>query len=105
MQLLCGIVAGGVAGTLITPLEIIKTRVMGGQGGRTVGQVVNKVTQVEGVQSVMQGSFSISIIKTALEKGIQVWVLCELEIPSNVYCMSFLYVNLVNFKRDVRSSR
>ncbi|KAG0587828.1 hypothetical protein KC19_2G194400 [Ceratodon purpureus] len=70
-QLLCGIVAGGVAGTLITPLEIIKTRVMGGQGGRTVGQVVNKVTQVEGVQSVMQGSFSISIIKTALEKGIQ----------------------------------
>ncbi|KAG0626772.1 hypothetical protein M758_2G150500 [Ceratodon purpureus] len=70
-QLLCGIVAGGVAGTLITPLEIIKTRVMGGQGGRTVGQVVKKVTQEEGVQSVMQGSLSISIIRTALEKGVQ----------------------------------
>lgn len=48
---------------------------MGGQGGRTVGQVVNRVAQVEGVQSVMKGSLSISIIRTALDKGVQVWVL------------------------------
>ena len=64
-----------MAGTLITPLEIIKTRVMGGQGGRTVGQVVNRVTQEEGIQSVMLMSFSISVIRTALDKGVQVWFL------------------------------
>lgn len=63
-----------MAGTLVTPLEIIKTRVMGGQGGRTIGQVVNRVTQVEGVQSVMNASFTISIIRTAIDKGVQVWV-------------------------------
>jgi len=69
---LCGIVAGGVAGTLITPLEIIKTRVMGGQGGRTIGQVVHRVTEVEGVQSVLSVSFSIGILRSALDKGVQV---------------------------------
>jgi len=70
-QLLCGIVAGGVAGTLVTPLEIIKTRVMGGQGGRTVGQVIHRVTEVEGIKSVLGGSLTISIIRTALDKGVQ----------------------------------
>lgn len=72
IQLLCGIVAGGVAGTLITPLDIVKTRVLAGRGGHSVGQVVNRVTQVEGIQSLMQGSFTISTIRTALDKGVQV---------------------------------
>jgi len=70
-QLLCGVAAGAVAGTLVTPLEIIKTRVMAGAGGRTVGQVVETVTKKEGIQSVMNVSLTISIIRTALDKGVQ----------------------------------
>lgn len=72
MKLLCGIVAGGVAGTVVTPLDVVKTRVLAGSGGHTLGQVVNRVTQVEGVQSVMKGSLVISIIRQALDKGVQV---------------------------------
>lgn len=72
IQLLCGIVAGGVAGTVIIPLDIVKTRVLAGRGGHSVGQVVNSITQVEGVQSVMQGGFTISTIRTALDRGVQV---------------------------------
>lgn len=72
VQLLCGVAAGAVAGTLVTPLEIIKTRVMAGAGGRTIGQVVETVAKKEGIQSVMTASLTISIIRTAIDKGVQV---------------------------------
>lgn len=70
-QLICGVVAGGVAGTLVTPLDIVKMRVLGGHGGRSVGQVIKKVAEEEGADILTKGSFSISIIRNSLDKGIQ----------------------------------
>ncbi|CAK9232829.1 unnamed protein product [Sphagnum troendelagicum] len=70
-QLLCGIIAGGIAGTAILPFEIVKTRVLAGQGGHTTAQVVNQVVHVEGAGSVMKGGVVIGIIRQALEKGVQ----------------------------------
>jgi solute carrier family 25 phosphate transporter 23/24/25/41 len=70
-QLLCGIIAGGIAGTAIVPFEIVKTRVLAGQGGHTTAQVVNQVAHVEGAGSVMKGGVVIGIVRQALEKGVQ----------------------------------
>lgn len=82
MQLICGVVAGGVAGTLVTPLDIVKMRVLGGHGGRSVGQVIKKVAEEEGADILTKGSFSISIIRNSLDKGIQVWVYGDVEVQN-----------------------
>ncbi|KAJ7260038.1 hypothetical protein O6H91_09G035100 [Diphasiastrum complanatum] len=73
-QLLCGIIAGGVASTAVTPFEIIRTRTIAGDGGKSAVEVLKTVIKHEGWQSIMQGSLLISMFQSSLQKGIQFFV-------------------------------
>ncbi|CAM6099336.1 unnamed protein product [Calypogeia fissa] len=70
-NLLCGILAGAVAATLVTPFDIVRTRIVAGQGGQTAAQVVSTVAQEEGLQSLFKGSLPINLVKNGFEKGLQ----------------------------------
>ncbi|BBN17181.1 hypothetical protein MPTK1_7g12620 [Marchantia polymorpha subsp. ruderalis] len=70
-QLLCGVIAGAVASTVVVPFDVLQSKVIAGQGGRSLGQVVSTVAREEGLQSLMKGSLNFNIIKNGIEKGLQ----------------------------------
>lgn len=70
-NLLCGVLAGAVASTVIVPFDVVRTRAIAGQGGQTVGEVVSNVARHEGLQTLFKGKLSFNIPKNAIEKGLQ----------------------------------
>ncbi|KAI5967590.1 PET8 [Candida theae] len=52
---LCGMLAGGVAAALTTPLDVIKTRIMLSSGTVDVGHIISQLIKEEGLSSFWKG--------------------------------------------------
>eukprot|EP00246_Nothoceros_aenigmaticus_P004276 TRINITY_DN15762_c0_g1_i1.p1 TRINITY_DN15762_c0_g1~~TRINITY_DN15762_c0_g1_i1.p1 ORF type:complete len:487 (+),score=49.01 TRINITY_DN15762_c0_g1_i1:81-1541(+) len=70
-QLICGIISGAVAGTAVSPFEILRTRVVAKRGGENAAQVLETASRTEGLETFMHGSLIIATVKCTLEKGVQ----------------------------------
>ncbi|KAI5066789.1 hypothetical protein GOP47_0017317 [Adiantum capillus-veneris] len=70
-QLLCGTIAGAVASFVVSPFQVLRTRVIAGRGGCSAAEVLGTVAHVEGMQSLMKGSLKITLLATSIQKGIQ----------------------------------
>ncbi|KAI5077268.1 hypothetical protein GOP47_0007092 [Adiantum capillus-veneris] len=70
-RLLSGAFAGAVSRTAVAPLETIRTHLMVGSGGRTVGDVFQHIMHNEGWQGLFRGN-GVNVIRVAPSKAIEV---------------------------------
>ncbi|KAJ7533015.1 hypothetical protein O6H91_13G029600 [Diphasiastrum complanatum] len=70
-RLLSGAFAGAISRTAVAPLETIRTHLMVGSGGKSIGAVFTNIIETEGWQGLFRGN-GINVIRVAPSKAIEV---------------------------------
>ena len=74
-RLLSGAIAGAFSRTAVAPLETIRTHLMVGSHGRSVGEVFEWIVSNEGWQGLFRGN-AINVIRVAPSKAVEVCTPC-----------------------------
>jgi hypothetical protein len=67
--------AGAIAQTSATPLEVVRTKLLGGRHGQNVGQVVKHLNRKSGKDWPVKqtsGSFGVNVLRVAIQKSVEV---------------------------------
>ncbi|KAJ7515311.1 hypothetical protein O6H91_22G010100 [Diphasiastrum complanatum] len=70
-RLLSGAFAGAVSRTAVAPLETIRTHLMVGSAGKSIGAVFSHIIETEGWQGLFRGN-GINVLRVAPSKAIEV---------------------------------
>eukprot|EP00850_Spirogloea_muscicola_P014707 SM000107S14073 [mRNA] locus=s107:395748:397164:+ [translate_table: standard] len=70
-QLVCGVLAGGVAGALVNPLEVLRARAVASAGGGSAAEVLGTLLKRGQQGRVASVDLRVGIARAALSKGAQ----------------------------------
>lgn len=71
-RLLSGAIAGAVSRTAVAPLETIRTHLMVGAAGKTVGEVWGRIVEEEGWRGLFRGN-GVNVLRVAPSKAIELY--------------------------------